>query len=974
MFVLSPDHIFLQQHADNKADALALLADILVKENLTKADYLQGLIERENQSTTYLGQGIAIPHGMPSSREAILATGVRIVHFPKGVDWENGNTVYLAVAISAKSDEHLQVLQLLTSALNKEVENDIRQATTAEDILAILNATPESLLLHESLIQTHANANDLDELAYQGYQLLKAQNLVSAGFLTNLLTEKAIFLQPNVWAVLGNTAVNKPAVAIVKNTQAIDFNQQKLQTLVLIANHPNLDQQKLQHLLDILFQANLIADNRRAIAEQIDAEIIPDWQTKTVVVPNPHGLHARPATQLVNLTKDLQGEIKVSADGVNFVSAKSLTNLLALGANYGQTLTFIAEPNTDSEQALAKVIVAVKQGLGETVEPIAQNLSNNSQKNENNQLVKNYSTENLTKDETNWVNPFATVDEQAKGIGASQGIAVGQAVVIKPKTYQYQQVSNDSQAEKVKLQQAIEQVKQSLATLIQTAEKKEIAEIFTAHLALLDDPELLSQVNQKIEKNFTASYAWHSHIEQTAKVQERLNNPILAERAMDLRDVGDKVLAVLCGETFEALPTNPYVLVKYDLMPSDVARLDSRHVAGILTAVGGASSHSAIVARALGIPAVVGAGADVLQIDNGTPILLNGATGEFNINPEQNQIDTALALQKSQQQLAKLALETSNNPAITTDNHRIEVAVNIGDVKNAKIAVEKGAEGVGLLRTEFVFMKHNKMPDVETQIIDYKQVFDVMDNRPVVVRTLDVGGDKPLPYLAMNSEDNPFLGVRGVRLTLRRPDIFKDQLTALIKASEGKDLRIMFPMIARLEEWHKARAILDDVLKDNPHDKLQVGMMIEVPSSAIMAEKFAPFVDFFSIGTNDLIQYTLAIDRGHPVLSGEADGLHPSVLRLINNTVKYAHKHGKWVGVCGELGADSDAVPVLVGLGVDELSVSANQIPLVKMQIRKLSYQACQTLGMSVLECDTASDVRAKSQDFLNTIINHLEK
>ncbi|WP_394260696.1 phosphoenolpyruvate--protein phosphotransferase [Moraxella boevrei] len=974
MFVLSPDHIFLQQHADNKADALALLADILVKENLTTSDYLQGLIERENQSTTYLGQGIAIPHGTPSSREAILATGVRIVHFPKGVDWENGNTVYLAVAISAKSDEHLQVLQLLTSALNKEVENDIRQATTAEDILAILNATPESLLLHESLIQTHANANDLDELAYQGYQLLKAQKLVSAGFLTNLLTEKAIFLQPNVWAVLGNTAVNKPAVAIVKNTQAIDFNQQKLQTLVLIANHPNLDQQKLQHLLDILFQANLIADNRRAIAEQIDAEIIPDWQTKTVVVPNPHGLHARPATQLVNLTKDLQGEIKVSADGVNFVSAKSLTNLLALGVNYGQTLTFIAEPNTDSEQALAKVIVAVKQGLGETVEPIAQNLSNNSQKNEHNQLVKNYSTENLTKDETNWVNPFATLDEQAKGIGASQGIAVGQAVVIKPKTYQYQQVSNDSQAEKVKLQQAIEQVKQSLATLIQTAEKKEIAEIFTAHLALLDDPELLSQVNQKIEQNFTASYAWHSHIEQTAKVQESLNNPILAERAMDLRDVGDKVLAVLCGETFQALPTNPYVLVKYDLMPSDVARLDSRHVAGILTAVGGASSHSAIVARALGIPAVVGAGTNVLQIDNGTPILLNGATGEFNINPEQNQIDTALVLQKSQQQLAKLALETSNNPAITTDNHRIEVAVNIGDVKNAKIAVEKGAEGVGLLRTEFVFMKHNKMPDVETQIIDYKQVFDVMDNRPVVVRTLDVGGDKPLPYLAINSEDNPFLGVRGVRLTLRRPDIFKDQLTALIKASEGKDLRIMFPMIARLEEWHKARAILDDVLKDNPHDKLQVGMMIEVPSSAIMAEKFAPFVDFFSIGTNDLTQYTLAIDRGHPVLSGEADGLHPSVLRLINNTVKYAHKHGKWVGVCGELGADSDAVPVLVGLGVDELSVSANQIPLVKMQIRKLSYQACQTLGMSVLECDTASDVRAKSQDFLNTIVNHLEK
>ncbi|ELA09708.1 mulitfunctional PTS system fructose-like transporter subunit IIA/phosphocarrier protein HPr/phosphoenolpyruvate-protein phosphotransferase [Moraxella macacae 0408225] len=954
MLALTLDHIFLQQHAENKADALALLADILVKENLTTDDYLQGLLDRENQSTTYLGQGIAIPHGTQNSQDAILNTGVRIAHFPKGVDWGNDNTVYLAVAIATKSDEHLQVLQLLTSALNKEVKDDIRQAKTADDILAILNAMPESLVLHENLIQTGVKASDLDELAYHGYQLLKAQNLVSAGFLTNLSTKKAIFLQPNVWAVLGDTAVNQPAVAIVKNSQVIDFNQQKLQTLVLIANHSSLDQQKLQQLLDVLFQSDLTTDDRRKIAGQIQAKTIPDWQKQTVVVPNQHGLHARPATQLVNMVKGLSGEIKVAVDGVNFVSAKSLTNLLALGANYGQTLTFIAEPNSESEQALPKVIRAVKQGLGETVEPIVQSNAIDA-------TSQSEIGENLT-----WVDPFVMPNAKPKGIGASQGVAVGQAVVITPKTYAYQQTSNDNQAEKTKLQQAIEQVKQSLEKLIKTAQKKEIAEIFTAHLALLDDPKLLSDVNQKIENNFTAPYAWHHCIEQTAKVQESLNNPLLAERAMDLRDVGDKVLALLCGENLAELPTDSYILVKHDLMPSDVARLDSRYVAGILTAVGGASSHSAIVARALGIPAVVGAGAQVLQVDRGTQILLNGLTGEFVINPKQPQIEHAIALQQSQQQFAKLALDTAQQPAITLDKHHIEVAVNIGDLKHAKDAVTKGAEGVGLLRTEFVFMKHNTMPDVQTQILDYKKVFEAMADRPVVVRTLDVGGDKPLPYLVINHEENPFLGVRGVRLTLRRPDIFKEQLTALVQASQGKDLRIMFPMIARLEEWQKACTILDDVLANNPHDKLQVGMMIEVPSAAIMAEKFAPYVDFFSIGTNDLTQYTLAIDRGHPVLSAEADGLHPSVLRLIDNTVKYAHKHGKWVGVCGELGADTEAIPVLLGLGVDELSVSLNQIPLVKMQIRNLSYQSCQSLATQALACDTATSVRALSQDFLS--------
>lgn len=273
-------------------------------------------------------------------------------------------------------------------------------------------------------------------------------------------------------------------------------------------------------------------------------------------------------------------------------------------------------------------------------------------------------------------------------------------------------------------------------------------------------------------------------------------------------------------------------------------------------------------------------------------------------------------------------------------------------------AVEKGADGVGLLRTELVFMQHNKMPDETTQIADYVQVFDAMNGKPVVVRTLDVGGDKPLPYLTMKKEDNPFLGVRGIRLSLNRPELLRKQLIALIKASNHRPLAIMFPMVGQLDEWYKARAILDNVLVDHPHDNLQVGIMIEVPSAAILADKFAPLVDFFSIGTNDLVQYTLAIDRGHPVLSAQADGLDPSVLRLIDTTIKSAHAHGKWVGVCGELGSDNLAVPILLGLGVDELSVSSSQIALVKAQIRTLNFAECQTLAKQALEANNGQAVR----------------
>lgn len=270
-----------------------------------------------------------------------------------------------------------------------------------------------------------------------------------------------------------------------------------------------------------------------------------------------------------------------------------------------------------------------------------------------------------------------------------------------------------------------------------------------------------------------------------------------------------------------------------------------------------------------------------------------------------------------------------------------------------------GAEAVGLLRTELVFMAHQSVPDIDTQVSDYNKVFDELAGRPLVVRTLDVGGDKPLPYLPLPAEENPFLGVRGIRLSLRQPQLLKNQLIALIRASQGRDLRIMFPMVGRFEEWQAAKAILKEVRQKYTHDNLQVGIMVEVPSVAIMAHRFAKEVDFFSIGTNDLTQYTLAIDRGHSLLSKEADGLHPAVLTLIDQTVKAAHAHGKWVGVCGELAGDKAAVPILIGLGVDELSMSSSSIAMTKALIRQLTQTECQALAKRALTCTTADEVRA---------------
>jgi phosphocarrier protein FPr len=348
----------------------------------------------------------------------------------------------------------------------------------------------------------------------------------------------------------------------------------------------------------------------------------------------------------------------------------------------------------------------------------------------------------------------------------------------------------------------------------------------------------------------------------------------------------------------------------------------------------------------------------VLNLENGMKAILNGDTGTLTIEPDEVAQATARDLQEEHRIRRAAQLKAAQETAVTQDGHRVEVVANIGSVADAKQANSFGAEGVGLLRTEFLFLDRTEPPTETEQFKVYRDIAVALAGHPVIVRTMDIGGDKPLPYLPIPEEENPFLGVRGIRLSLTRPELLRTQLRAIFRAAEFGPLRVMFPMVANLAEWNAARQLVEEVRAESNAPSNQLGIMIEIPAAALLADIFAREVDFFSIGTNDLTQYTLAMDRGHPALSAQADGLHPAVLRLIDQTVRAAHHAGKWVGVCGELGADPVAVPILVGLGVDELSVSVPAVPAVKAQIRSLAFSTAQHLAAEALKCASATEVR----------------
>ncbi|WP_337058342.1 phosphoenolpyruvate--protein phosphotransferase [Pseudomonas sp. USHLN015] len=953
MLELTPALVSMGLAATDKAAALQLVAGRLVGDGLAAEGYLAALQAREAQGSTYLGQGLAIPHGTPETRHLVHATGVRLLHFPDGVDWGDGQRVYLAIGIAAKSDEHLRLLQLLTRALGEgELGDALRRAESAEAIIALLQGGPGELALDEQLVALGSTAEDFDELALEGARLLRRAGCVDKGYANQLLQGEALPLGEGLWWLDSDQAVSRPGLAFVAPRTPLRHEGQPLAGLFCLASRGDAHVALLERLCALLIEgrgAELArAADRRRVLETLAGDATADWPSLRVPLANAHGLHARPAKELAQLAKGFAGDIRVRVadSGLPAVSARSLSKLLGLGIRRGQVLELLAEPGIAAE-ALPVLRQAVEQGLGEEVEPLADGAPEQ---------------------------PEAELPEAApaapapgsllNAVPASPGIAIGPAHVRVARTFDYPARGETPASERKHLHQALAQVRAEIEALVQRSEVKAIREIFVTHLEMLADPALGEEVEARLQRGESAAAAWAGVIAAAAAQQESLQDALLAERAADLRDVGRRVLAKLCGVVEQAEPERPYVLVLDEMAPSDVARLDRTRVAGILTARGGATSHSAIVARALGIPALVGAGAVVLALEPGTPLLLDGGRGRLVVAPEQALLERARAEHQDRERLLREAEAHKLEPARTRDGHSVEVCANLGDAAGAVAAVEQGAEGVGLLRTEFIFMAHSQAPDLATQEADYRKVFDALDGRPLVARTLDVGGDKPLPYWPIAHEENPFLGLRGVRLTLQRPKVMETQLRALMRASEGRPLRIMFPMVGSVGEWRQARDMALRLAEEIPQADLQLGIMVEVPSAALLAPVLAREVDFFSIGTNDLTQYALAIDRGHPTLSAQADGLHPAVLQLIELTVRAAHARGKWVGVCGELAADPLAVPLLVGLGVDELSVSARSVPEVKARIRELSLADAQELAGVALAAESAEAVRALAEKF----------
>ena len=667
-----------------------------------------------------------------------------------------------------------------------------------------------------------------------------------------------------------------------------------------------------------------------------------------LVVTNKTGLHARPAREFVNVAKQFQSAIRVY-HGSKKANAKSMISVLTLGVESGGTIRIEVE-GPDEEDALATLREAVTSGLGEGELEDGGRSKPEPPRSETKAPPEPDAT--------------AAATNAVKGIPAAPGIAIGPVFQWKRAEILVEETFVGASEEQNRLQQAIEHARGQLSTLrtqmlSQTTDSE--AAIFDVHLEILDDPDLLDAVLVKIEENMNAAQAWQATIDARAQQMASLKDPLLAARAADIHDVGYRVLRLLVGEEAHArvsLPDHPVVIVAHDLSPSDTASLDKSKVLGFCTAVGGPTAHSAIIARALSLPAVVSAGEGVLNLEDNVSVILDGNAGTLVIEPDAETLARARRAQQRSEERRFEAARQAADPAVTRDGHRVEVVANIGGVADAQEANACGAEGVGLLRTEFLFLDRVEAPTEDEQFQVYRDIALAMENKPVIIRTLDIGGDKPLPYIKVPPEQNPFLGERGIRLCLARPNLFRQQLRALLNAAEFGKLRIMFPMVSNLTEWRIARQLLEDVRVELYAPEVEVGIMVEIPAAALMADVFAQEVDFFSIGTNDLTQYTLAIDRMHPTLATQSDGLAPAVLRLIERTVQAAHKAGKWVGVCGELGADPQAVPILVGLGVDELSVSVPAVPTVKAQIRSLTLSEAQQLATRALQADTARAVR----------------
>lgn len=741
--------------------------------------------------------------------------------------------------------------------------------------------------------------------------------------------------------------VGQPLIAF--DADLIACKARALLTQILIANgekvlsmipHSGL----VQAGKSIIFSLELAANSATEDATQ--AEDSEAFFSDTVILPNLAGLHARPAAILATNAKRFKSDIQL-VRGNDTANAKSLVAIMGLATQQHDQIRVKAW-GSDATQAATEVARMLADGCGEkpgeanTTAPV----------------------------DVLQLRSEPTVANQLSGVSASPGLAVGRVVQFRREVIDVQELGEGAQQENTKLDVALKQAQGQIEALKGHLVDASKAKILDAHQEMLEDPELLGLARKNVDTGKSSGFAWRAAFTFHADQLEKLNNPLLRERANDLRDVGRRVLALLADVQQGGIETpEGSILIAEELSPSDTTSLDRGKVLGFCTTTGGPTGHVAILARSLGIPAICGIDRAVLTLKPGALVLLDGTKGTLRTNPSEDElaeIQERMVGQIARREREKVA---AGAPAVTTDGHRIKVVANVHNAEETRQAVALGGEGVGLFRSEFLFMDRDTAPTEQEQASAYKDVAEVLGrDRPLVIRTLDVGGDKPLSYLPLPKEDNPFLGLRGVRVSLDQPDLFRIQLRAILQAAPIGDLHVMFPMIATLEELRTAKLIVaEEQLASGQSAK--VGIMIEVPAAAILADLFAREADFFSIGTNDLTQYTLAMDRGHPKLSKQADALHPAVLNLIRTTIEAAHKHRKWVGICGGIASDVLALPVLIGLGADELSVSVPAIPAVKARICGLAMGECRTLAQEVLQMGTAPEVRQRLTSFANQLI-----
>ncbi|MBC2602897.1 phosphoenolpyruvate--protein phosphotransferase [Puniceicoccus vermicola] len=685
--------------------------------------------------------------------------------------------------------------------------------------------------------------------------------------------------------------------------------------------------------------ANEIAEELKKKPEDLDANAAEDFTglRKVVEFTNPRGFHLRPATQLADATECMDGKLSFVVDGKE-ADARRAMSIVGLGIGPGSQIeirsdSVYAEDHLDQLSRLVELI------------------------NEEPEEVKERSERRL-----NWQPIQTEHSEIIDGATAAPGIALGPVVrweeaLSTPKERQ----RGDDESEREALRLAVDSAVQTLRELAVDEQMNQVqCDLLNAHAGLISDEALLAEAMDQIGPDTDALAAWDAVVDGKVTQMAALKEANLAQRAVDLKDAGSRVSRILMGESHEILSgvTEPSILIGKDLEPSDAAQLNQSKVCGICLEEGSPNAHAAIVARSLGIPMLVAAGAGIESANTGDSVILDADGGRLILKPSCEDQESACKALKEIDLHRKHAWTDRFKPAITMDGHRVEVVGNISRVVEAEDALKSGAEGVGLVRTEFLFLDRDEPPTEDEQYESYKAMVESLDGLPMVLRTIDIGGDKPVDYLGLNQRDLSFLGLRGIRIGLARPDLVTTQLRAVYRAASHGPIKLLFPMIATSNDFRRIRHLAETVRQEVGGPRLDLGVMIEVPSAAIMAADLARVADFFSVGTDDLTQYALAVDRTHPLLAKRADALHPVVLRLIDQATRAAHEAGKWIGVCGGVAADPKGAQILTGLGVDELSMPPSVVPGIKEKIRNSHFEELQELARRALEQEDATAVR----------------